>query len=215
MVQTFEPNVPATPVASSKVNFQELMRAFNLQVTRDPQFFVEWREGLMEISESDRHFLDKVQAGYWNLVEHPPLSEKAMQIFVLGPLLFLADFCLPPFHIQTEKSVEISEETNGLTIRGRIDILLLKEQFWALVIESKEAEFSIEAGLAQLLSYMLANPETEKPGYGLIASGGGFTFIKLARGPVNQYALSRIFEIRNPGNDLYDVLKILKHIAQL
>jgi hypothetical protein len=202
-------------VQSSKVDFQELIQRFNLRVTRDPQFFSEWRESLPELSEGDRTFLDKVQAGYWNLVEHPPLSEKAIQVFVLGPLLFLADFCLPPFHIQTEKSVEITEEADGLIIRGRIDILLLKEQFWALVIESKEAEFSIEAGLAQLLAYMLANPATEKPGYGLIASGGGFTFVKLVRGAVNQYALSRIFEIRNPGNDLYDVLKILKYIAQL
>ncbi len=202
-------------VQSSKVDFQELIQRFNLRVTRDPQFFSEWRESLPELPEGDRTFLDKVQAGYWNLVEHPPLSEKAIQVFVLGPLLFLADFCLPPFHIQTEKSVEITEEADGLIIRGSIDIWLLKEQFWALVIESKEAEFSIEAGLAQLLAYMLANPVTEKPGYGLIASGGGFTFVKLVRGAVNQYALSRIFEIRNPGNDLYDVLKILKYIAQL
>lgn len=199
---------------SSQVSLQELSQGFNLRATRDPQFFSEWQGPLPEISESDRHFLDKVQAGYWNLVEHPPLSEKAIQVFVLGPILFLADFCLPPFHIQTEKSVEIVEEANGVMVRGRIDILLLKEQFWALVIESKEAEFSIEAGLAQLLAYMLANPVAEKPGYGLIASGGGFTFVKLVRGPVNQYALSRIFEIRNPGNDLYDVLRILKRIAQ-
>jgi hypothetical protein len=200
---------------SSQVNFQELIQTFNLRVTRDPQFFPEWREQLPEITDSDRQFLDKMQAGYWNLVEHPPLLEKAIQIAILGPLLLLADFYLPPFHIKAEKSVEIAEEDEGVIIRGRIDILLLKEQFWALVIESKEAAFSIEAGLAQLLSYMLANPLLERPGYGLISSGGEFTFVKLISGPVNYYALSRIFQIRNPGNDLYDVLKIMKRIAQL
>jgi hypothetical protein len=30
-----------------------------------------------------------------------------------------------------------------------------------------------------------------------------------------QYALSRIFEMRNPGNDLYPVLAVLKHLKGL
>jgi hypothetical protein len=29
------------------------------------------------------------------------------------------------------------------------------------------------------------------------------------------YALSRIFEMRNPGNDLYPVLAVLKHLKHL
>jgi hypothetical protein len=29
------------------------------------------------------------------------------------------------------------------------------------------------------------------------------------------YALSRIFEMRNPGNDLYPVLAVLKHLRHL
>ena len=169
-----------------------------------------------EISEGDRSILDRVQSGFWNSIEYPPLSEKLIQISVLGPLLLIAGFYEPPFHIQAEKSVEISaEDEDGVTIRGRIDVLILKEQVWALVIEAKEAEFSIEAGVSQLLSYMLANPVTEKPSYGLIASGGSFIFVKLVKGETNNYGFSKIYEIRNPGNDLYEVLQILKKIASL
>ena len=131
-------------------------------------------------------------------------------------MLFRSGFYEPPFHIQSEKSVEISvEDENGVTIRGRIDVLILKEQVWALVIESKEAEFSIEAGVSQLLSYMLANPVTDQPSYGLIASGGSFIFVKLVKGETNNYGFSKIYEIRNPGNDLYEVLQVLKKIANL
>ena len=168
-------------IASNKVDFQQLIRQFTLKVTREISFFPEWREALPKISEGDRSVLDRVQAGFWNSVECPPFSEKLIQISVLGPLLLLAGFYEPPFHIQAEKSVEISaEDEDGITIRGRIDVLVLKERVWALAIEAKEADFSIEAGLSQLLSYMLANPVTNKPSYELIASGGSFIFCKIA-----------------------------------
>ena len=203
-------------IASSKVDFQQLIRQFTLKVTREISFFPKWYEALPEISEGDRSVLDRVQSGFWNSVEYPPFSEKLIQILVLGPLLLLAGFYEPPFHIQAEKSVEISApDENGITVRGRIDVLVLKEQVWALVIEAKEAEFSIEAGVAQLLSYMLANPVTNKPSYGLIASGGSFIFVKLLTGETNHYGFSKIYEIRNPGNDLYEVLQVLKKIANL
>ena len=203
-------------IASNKIDFQQLIRQFSLKVTRDVTFFPEWREDLLEISEGDRMILDRVQAGFWNSIEYPPFSEKLIQISVLGPLLLLAGFYEPPFHIQAEKSVEISaEDEDGITVRGRIDVLVLKEQVWALVIEAKEAEFSIEAGVSQLLSYMLVNPVTAKPSYGLIASGGSFIFVKLVKGETNNYGFSKIYEIRNPGNDLYEVLQILKKIASL
>jgi hypothetical protein len=45
------------------------------------------------------------------------------------PLLFIGKFYLPPFHIKLEKSVEIATENAGTIIKGRIDFLLLNEQF--------------------------------------------------------------------------------------
>ncbi|MEH1822295.1 MAG: hypothetical protein V7L31_25000 [Nostoc sp.] len=39
-------------------------------------------------------------------------------------------------------------------IKGRIDTLVLKEQLWVMIIESKRASFSVEQGLAQILAYL-------------------------------------------------------------
>ena len=89
----------------------------------------------------------------------------------LSPLLDLADFYLSPFHIKSEKTVEISTEDDGLIVKGEIDVLTLCKQIWLLVIESKKAAFSLEFGRPQLLAYMLANPTSEKPTYGLITNG--------------------------------------------
>lgn len=61
---------------------------------------------------------------------------------------------------------------------------------------------------------MLANPNPHKPVFGLITNGGNFIFVKLAReGSTPQYALSRVFSLLNPGNDLYDVLGVLKRLS--
>jgi hypothetical protein len=84
-----------------------------------------------------------------------------------------------------------------------------------MLIESKRASYSVEVGLAQILAYMLGNPNSEKPSYGMITTGGTFVFIKLVRAEIPRYALSDIFEVRNRGNALYDVLKILKHLSQV
>ena len=130
-------------------------------------------------------------------------------------MLDLAGFYLPPFRIRSEKSVEIALEDQGLIIKGKIDVLAVCNQFWVVVIESKQAAFSLEVGRSQLLTYMLANPHPEQPTYGLILNGSSFRFLKLVQGETSQYAVSKIFDLFNPGNDLYHVLRVLKRLAQL
>jgi hypothetical protein len=200
---------------ATQVTLRELRQNFGLQRTEDDQLFREWQDDLPAISDSEKQFLDKLQAGYFNLIEDPPFLEKVVQISILGPLLSLGNFYLPPFHVRTEESIEIVTEDEGVIIRGQMDILLLKEQFWVLVIESKRVTYSVEAGLAQLLAYMLANPYSNRPGFGLIATGAEFVFLKVIKGDDPQYATSRKFAMLNPGNELYDVFQIMKKLSQL
>jgi hypothetical protein len=192
------------------INLRDLIDQFGLELVRDEQFFWEWQQDLPEITDSEQQFLDKVKASYINLVSYPPLLEKAVQISILSPMLFLADF-----HIKTEKSIEIAEEDDGVMIRGQLDILLLKEQFWVMAIESKAFSFSIEAGLAQLLACMMANPHPERPGFGMIATGGSFIFVKLVKDAMPRYATSDQFAVLNQKNGIYDAFRILRRIGQL
>ena len=84
-----------------------------------------------------------------------------------------------------------------------------------MVIESKKADYSIEKGLAQILAYMLGNPTTDKPSFGMIATGSEFIFVKLVKTNLPHYALSKGFLMRNPGNELYEVLRIFKRLIQI
>jgi hypothetical protein len=199
------------------VTLRNLIDHFGLQETQDDSFFAEWQSELPELTDSEKQSLDKIKASFFNLLKYPPFSEKAVQLTILSPLLFVADFFLPPFHIKTEQSIEIQSEDEGTIVRGQLDIVLLKDGLWALVIESKQADFSVEAGLAQLISYMLAKLDAPKPSYGLVTTGASFLFIKLLRSDAGalQYATSSQFDIRRPQNELRDVLKVLKRLAQI
>jgi len=201
-------------ISAKNATLHELEVNFSLEFVEKSNFFPEWYTSLPELTDQEHKLLDKVKAGYINLIKYPPMLENTVQMAIVAPLLYLADFYLPPFHIQSEVSISVTDIDEDITIEGKIDTLLLKDQLWVVVIESKRASFSIEAGLAQILSYMLANPNPNFLRYGLITNGGSFTFVKLA-GKKPQYALSRIFELRNPGNDLYDVLRILKYFREL
>lgn len=206
MVQT----IPAKDISLS-----ELRRIFKLQLVEDDQFFREWQDDLPEITEAEKQQLDRVKASYLNLVEYPPMLENTVKMVVLAPVLDLAGFFLSPFHVKSEKPIEIAEEDEGVIIRGQMDILVVREQLWFMVIEAKKAAFSIEEGLAQILAYMIATPHPQKPVFGMICTGSDFIFIKLVLGETSRYATSNLFNMRNRGNDLYQVLSIFKQLAQI
>lgn len=204
-------------IQAKDVTLEELETLFHLQRVEDEQFFYEWQDDLPELTDWQRQLLEQVKAGYFNLIKKPPLLEKPVNMTVISPLLFTGQFFLSPFYLRSEKNVEISaeDEDQGVIVKGNLDTLVLKDQLWVMVIESKQARFSIEAGLAQLLAYMLGNPSLEKPCFGMITTGGSFIFVKLVKGETTQYATSDLFGIGNRHNSLYDVLRILKHLIQL
>jgi hypothetical protein len=195
------------------ITLEQLRELFNLELVETEDFFPEWQENLPELTEGEKELLDRIKAGYINLRNYPPLLENTVNTVILSPLLFIGKFYLPPFHIKLERSVEVITEDKENKVKGRIDVLLLNDKFWVTVIESKQVLYSVEAGLDQILAYMLAAPQPKV--YGMITSGGSFIFIKLLKGQPPRYGTSDIFDIRNRGNELYDVLRILKRLSQL
>ncbi len=201
-------------IPAQDITINDLKIKFNLQHTDERQFFREWQDNLPEVSESEKQSLERIKTNFLNLIEYPPMLENAVKMVVLSPLLDLAGFYQRPLRISTEKQVEIISEDEGTIIKGKIDVLVLQEQLWILVIEAKKAQFSLEPGIPQALAYMLDNPDPEKPIFGLVTNGSNFIFIKLIKQERSLYALSDEFTLRR-ANDLYIVLRILKQLGQL
>ncbi|MBE9048886.1 restriction endonuclease subunit R [Nostocales cyanobacterium LEGE 11386] len=202
-------------IQAQNVGIAYLEERFGLQQTEDESFFPEWLDNLPEITDLERQYLNRVKANYLRLVKHPPILENAVKMVVLSPLLDLAGFYDDPFYFATEESIELALEDQGEIIRGRIDILVIQEQFWLLVIESKRASFSLLEAIPQALTYMLANPHPENPMFGCVTSGEDFQFIKLIKQDKPEYALSDKFTLSKRENELYTVLSILKNLSKI
>ena len=197
-------------IAAKDVTLRELKQNFGIQMSQDPAFFSEWLDGFATLSKEDRHLLDRVKANFLALMEDPPMLENTVKMVVLAPLLDLAGFYHKPFRIETETSVALEMKDEGTVIRGRIDVLILKNRLWLLVIESKRSDFAVTRAIPQALAYMLSNSEMVKPTFGMITNGNEFLFLKTSQ---HEYANSRLFSLVNPDNELYSVLQLLKHLG--
>jgi hypothetical protein len=125
---------------------------------------------------------------------------------------------LPNFTIADEESISISAIDGETIYRGRIDILMIQQSFWILVIESKSSSFSLHKALPQALAYMLASPNPTQTTF-VITNGSEYRFLKLINhnSPSNPplYATSSLFSISPPDRHLPTVLQILRRLAQI
>jgi hypothetical protein len=200
---------------ANQVTLATLESQFGLTGTGDRAFFNEWQTAAESITPQEQQMLDRVKANFDSLLKEPPLLEGAVKMVILSPLLDLAGFYQPPFRIRTEAEISIAsaDEETGVVVRGAIDVLVLLERLWVLVIESKMSDFSLTKALPQALSYMLSSPN--RLSFGLITNGSDFVFIKLDQTEQPVYATSKVFSLLAPSNELVDVLRVLKHLGQV
>ena len=197
-------------IAAKDVTLRELKQNFGLRISQESAFFNEWLDSFTILSEEDKRLLDRVKANFLELMEDPPMLENTVKMVVLAPFLDLAGFYHKPFRIETETAIALEMKDEEAIIRGRIDVLVIKNQLWLLVIESKRSDFAVTRAIPQALAYMLSNSEIVQPTFGMITNGNEFLFLKNSQ---NEYANSRLFSLVNPNNELYEVLQILKQLG--
>jgi len=200
-------------ISAEKITLYDLEQHFGLIQVEDESFFSEWRTDLLSLTEVEQQRLDRVRSAYENLSRRSVL-ENTVKLAVVSPLLDLAGLFFPPFYISTEEEAQIEIADQDATIRGKIDVLVIREQLWVLVIESKRAELSLKVGIPQALAYMLAAPSSQRSLYGMVTNGSNFVFLKLERQELPRYGRSREFVLENQG-DLGSVLQVMKQLATL
>lgn len=203
----------ANTIAADQLTLYDLEQRFDLQRSTAADGFPEWQTQLPDLSIAEQTRLERVQAVMANL-ERRGVLENTVKLAVVAPLLDLAGLLLPPFYVTTEAATEIESADGDLLVRGRIDVLVLKDRLWVLVIESKRAEFSIKVAIPQALAYMLSAPPPHPPLYGLVTNGTDFVFLKSMATAPPCYARSKQF-VLGQDDDLAQVLQVLKRIAAI
>lgn len=201
-------------IQASNLELPQVEEKFNLSQSWDLQFFSEWQENLPELSDFERQWLDQIRLDFLGIVKYSS-SEEIVKLFALSPLLSLAGLARHPFIPIAENLVEIAFEDKEEVIRGKVDLLVLHQQIWTVMIEAKRHRFNVQEALPQALFHILSSPNSATPVYGLLCNGTEYLFLKLQKQKSFQYGLSRLYSMINPGNDLYAVLSILKHLRNV
>ena len=208
--------VKSLSISKTIVSLADLHARLGLWRSDDRNFFTEWSEGLSDLSESQQQALDRMKRRFDRHRDQGLLTEGTINLLLVEPLLKLAGFYDEPFWVKAERSVEIllpQDEAEDEVLRGRIDALVIQDQFWVLVVESKRT-LSFAAAIPQALTYMVATPDRSKPIFSLVTDGDIFIFIKLDRSS-GEYDLSDTFSLLfNQQNKLYGVLKGLNRMSE-
>lgn len=207
-----------TAVTERIKTFNDLQTQFGLQQSNDGNFFTEWFENLPELSEEEKSRLDRLRQRYLHHRGDGLLLEGTVNFVVVSPLLELAGFLDPPFKLRSPQSVTIEIEDPQETLKGLIDVLIVREHLWILVLESKRNLIPVTAALPQILAYLMAtapenNPENN-PLFGLATNGDTFVFVKVDRQGTGQYDISESFTLLPRRNKFEDLLRVLKRLGQ-
>jgi len=112
-------------IQARDMSLYELEEQFGLQLVTNADFFTEWTHDLPSLNDAENLSLLRVKSNYLNLTKRRPMSEEAVKMVVLSPLLDLAGFYQPPFEIETEKSTDISAVDESIIVKGNIDVLVI------------------------------------------------------------------------------------------
>lgn len=204
-----------TAITEAITSLSEAETRFGLVRMESEQFFLEWSSELPEITEAEKASLDILRRRYLYHRGGGDLLEGTVMLLVVSPLLALSGFYDPPFRIKAESSIDLVLNDGEEVLRGRIDVLVLQNQLWVMVLESKKTTLSIWSAVPQALAYLMANPQPDKPVFGMVTNGDDVLFIKVKQETgIPQYDLSRIFALFTSARELYNILQILKRIGQ-
>ena len=192
---------------------------FHLTRTEDEHFFPEWWVDLPALTDTEKADLIELRRRYVYQRSLGHLLENTVTLLFASPLLTLAGFYDPPFVIKAEESVQLILEDSEEILQGRLDVLVLKKQFWVVVVESKKTAFSVWSALPQTLAYLMANPQLETPSFALMTNGDNSVFVKLKQAKTQSenghYNFSRVFATLTSIQELQGVLQGLKQLGNL
>ena len=89
-------------IQARDISLYVLEDKYGMQLVTNAEFFTEWTNDFIELNDAEKSSLERVKSNYLNLTKYRPMSEEAVKMVVLSPLLDLAGIYQPPYEIETE-----------------------------------------------------------------------------------------------------------------
>ncbi|BBC27077.1 type I restriction endonuclease subunit R [Pseudanabaena sp. ABRG5-3] len=185
---------------------------FGLSRSESKDFFTEWYDQLPEIDSSDRANLEILWRRYIYHSSGGHLLESTVMLLLVSPLLTIAGLYDPPFRIKAEESIAINVSDSEETLQGRIDVLVLRDRLWIIVLESKKKMLSVWSALPQTLAYLMASPNEDLSTFAMLTNGDNIVFVKLE---AKQYAMSQVLAPLVNRGELEVAWQVLRKIAEI
>jgi len=205
-------------VTEAITTIAEAERKFGLSRSESRDFFTEWYDQLPVINPSDRGNLEILWRRYIYHRSDGHLLESTVMLLLVSPLLTIAGLYDPPFRIKAEESIAIISDSEE-TLQGRIDVLVLCDRLWIIVLESKKTMLSVWSALPQTLAYLMASPNGggthpagTRPTFAMLTNGDDIVFVKLEG---KQYAMSQILAPLVSRGELEVAWQVLRKIAEI
>jgi hypothetical protein len=198
-------------VTDAITTLAEAEKRFGLMRTEEEGFFEEWQQDWPELPNVDREKLTELRQRYIYQRSQGQLLEGTVLLLMASPLLAIAGFYDPPFLVRAEESIQLQLSDAEEVLQGRIDVLVIVDNFWVVVLEAKKTALSLWVALPQTLAYLMANPDSRKPSFALITNGDEMLLVKLDQ---RHYGLSRVFSPLVAARELETVCQVLKYLGR-
>ena len=204
--------MPTLAVTETVTTIAEAERKFGLSRSESRDFFTEWYDQLPVSNSSDRANLEIIWRRYIYHRSGGHLLESTVMLLLVSPLLTIAGLYDPPFRIKAEESIAIDVSDSEETLQGRIDVLVLRDRLWIIVLESKKTMLSVWSALPQTLAYLMASPNGDRPTFALLTNGDDIVFVKLEG---KQYGMSQVLSPLVNRGELEVAWQVLRKIAEI
>jgi len=202
-------------VTKAITSLNDAHSTFQLQPASTPSFFPEWLGPFPDLTIQEIEVCDRLRTRYQYYQAEGAITESTVNLIMVAPILELLGLYDPPYLIKGEKYVSIEIEDRDQILDGLIDVLVLQNRLWFILLETKRYGFSVMQALPQTLTYMIANPEDGNSSYGLITTGEDYLFVKL-NPQTREYDVSdKLTLSTRHNNQLYTVIQILKQLISL
>ena len=203
MTQTLAVNTVIT-------NLNEAHQRLNMKPASQADFFFEWQGELPDLHQEETDTLDRLKARYRYYQADGAITESTVDFILGSPLLELLGLCDPPYKLRGEKYISVEIENGDTLLKGLIDVLVVQDDFWIVLLETKRYGFSVMQVLPQTLAYLASANAPQA--FGLITTGEDFLFVK-ADLQTREYDISDKFTLSTrQGNQFHKVVKIIKQL---